>query len=179
MGRKKSFNIDEIKNLEEALELTDKKVEIKRILAIKAKAELGLSNEAIGTLLNYSEFTIRDIISSYSKNGLDGLMLQAKRGGRKRENMTISEEKELLSYFSGQANEGSIVTAAKIKEEYEKRITRKVHKSTVSRLLKRHGWRKIVPRPYHPQKNTEAQNEFKKTSDQLSKNIKIQWVKSH
>ncbi|MFL5660184.1 MAG: winged helix-turn-helix domain-containing protein [Ktedonobacteraceae bacterium] len=39
-----------------------------------------------------------------------------------------------------------------------------VNKSTISRLLKRHGWRKPVPRPLHPKANPEAQAQFKKTS---------------
>jgi hypothetical protein len=39
-----------------------------------------------------------------------------------------------------------------------------VHKSTISRLLKRHGWRKPVPRPVHPKAKPQAQTEFKKTS---------------
>ena len=179
MGRKKEFTVEEIKQLEEALETTVNKVEIKRILAIKAKAELGLPNEVIGTLLNYSEHTVRDIISLYGSKGLAGLMLQNTRGGRKRENMTIAQEKDLLNYFSDLADNGKVATAAKIKEEYEKRINRRVHKSTVSRLLKRHGWRKILPRQYHPKENIETQEAFKKTSDQLFINTKKHWMKSH
>jgi hypothetical protein len=38
-----------------------------------------------------------------------------------------------------------------------------VNKSTISRLLKRHGWRKPMPRPVHPKAKAEAQEEFKKT----------------
>jgi hypothetical protein len=68
---------------------------------------------------------------------------------------------------------------AKIKHEYESRIGRKVPKSTISRLLKRHGWRKILPRPYHPQKKEKAQNEFKKTSVHSSKGTRKHWAKSH
>jgi transposase len=42
-------------------------------------------------------------------------------------------------------------------------VGQQVHKSTISRLLKRHGWRKPVPRPVHPKANPEAQAQFKKT----------------
>jgi Winged helix-turn helix len=31
------------------------------------------------------------------------------------------------------------------------------------RLLNRHGWRKLVPRPVHPKANKEEQEQFKKT----------------
>ena len=179
MGRKKQYTEEEIKEVEEALESNNNKVEVKRILAVKAKAELGLSNEAIGRLLNYSEYTVRDIVGIYNRHGLSGLKLQRVRGGRRRENMSIADEKELLKGFSESADTGKIATVTKIKEAYEEKIGKKVHISTISRLLRRHGWRKILPRPYHPKKNVEVQKVFKKTSDQLLRKTKKHWVKIH
>jgi hypothetical protein len=38
-----------------------------------------------------------------------------------------------------------------------------VHISTIYRLLDRHGWRKLVPRPRHPKANEREQAIFKKT----------------
>jgi hypothetical protein len=35
--------------------------------------------------------------------------------------------------------------------------------STVYRMLDRHGWRKLVPRPRHPKADVAAQAAFKKT----------------
>jgi hypothetical protein len=34
--------------------------------------------------------------------------------------------------------------------------------STVYNLLHRHGWRKLMPRPFHPKRDLAAQNAFKK-----------------
>jgi len=34
--------------------------------------------------------------------------------------------------------------------------------STVYNLLARHGWRKLMPRPFHPKRDIAAQNSFKK-----------------
>ncbi|MBV9248450.1 MAG: winged helix-turn-helix domain-containing protein [Acetobacteraceae bacterium] len=36
-------------------------------------------------------------------------------------------------------------------------------KSTVCRLLARQGWRKLTPRPAHPDASREAQEKFKKS----------------
>ena len=36
--------------------------------------------------------------------------------------------------------------------------------STVYNLLHRHGWRKLMPRPFHPKRDLAAQNAFKKTA---------------
>ena len=44
-----------------------------------------------------------------------------------------------------------------------------VDESTIYRLLHRHGWRKLVPRPRHPKAHAEKQATFKKPSQQASR----------
>jgi hypothetical protein len=39
--------------------------------------------------------------------------------------------------------------------------------STVYNFLARHGWRKLMPRPFHPKRNIAAQDSFKKTIFQM------------
>jgi hypothetical protein len=39
--------------------------------------------------------------------------------------------------------------------------------NTIYNLLARHGWRKLMPRPFHPKRNVAAQNAFKKTAFQM------------
>jgi hypothetical protein len=34
--------------------------------------------------------------------------------------------------------------------------------STIYNLLTRHDWRKLMPRPFHPDRDLEAQKDFKK-----------------
>jgi 5-formyltetrahydrofolate cyclo-ligase len=42
------------------------------------------------------------------------------------------------------------------------KIGHEVDDSTIYRLLNRHGWRKLMPRPRHPQADLQAQTQFKK-----------------
>jgi hypothetical protein len=49
------------------------------------------------------------------------------------------------------------------KQAYERAIGHKTSSSTVYNLLGRHGWRKLMPRPFHPKRDVEAQN-AKKTA---------------
>lgn len=49
-----------------------------------------------------------------------------------------------------------------LKAAYEKAIGHPTSESTVYNVLKRHDWRKLVPRPFHPDRDIEAQNEYKK-----------------
>ena len=51
-----------------------------------------------------------------------------------------------------------------IQQAYQDQLGKQVAPSTVYRLLDRHGWRKVVPRPRHPKANVAAQAAFKKTA---------------
>ncbi len=78
--------------------------------------------------------------------------------------MSWEEEQAFFAPFFTRAERGEIATADEIKRAFEAQVGHEVNKSTISRLLKRHGWRKPVPRPVHPKANPEAQAQFKKTS---------------
>ncbi len=56
-----------------------------------------------------------------------------------------------------------MLTVADIQQAYWERTGQAVARSTVYRLLERHGWRKVVPRPRHPKADIAAQATFKKT----------------
>jgi len=49
----------------------------------------------------------------------------------------------------------------------EKAIGHETSKSTIYNLLARHGWRKLMPRPFHPSRDIAAQNAFKKVAFQM------------
>ena len=55
-----------------------------------------------------------------------------------------------------------MVTARGIKACYESRVGRPAPDSTVCRLLARHQWRQVLPRPKHPKDNPPARAAFKK-----------------
>jgi hypothetical protein len=57
----------------------------------------------------------------------------------------------LLQTFARRADLGELVTAGQIQQAFEAEVGHPVHKSMVYRLLARHGWRKLVPRPRHRQ----------------------------
>jgi len=105
---------------------------------------------------------VHRVIASYNRLGVVAVETPGK-GGRRRQSMTWEEEQAFLAPFFTRAQRGEIATADEIKRAFEAQIGHEVHKSTISRLLKRHGWRKPVPRPVHPKANPEAQAQFKKT----------------
>jgi transposase len=84
-------------------------------------------------------------------------------GGRRYGYMTVEQEREFLSGFLDKAAEGGILIVREIKSAFEAQAGKKVAKTTIYRMLERHGWRKIMPRPRHPKGDDEAREGFKKT----------------
>ena len=52
---------------------------------------------------------------------------------------------------------GRIFTASAIKAQIEEAVGKDVSKDYLYDILRRHGWRKVVPRPQHPKADTEKQ----------------------
>lgn len=106
---------------------------------------------------------VRKVVQQYNREGEGGLSTPGK-GGRHNCYLSWEQEKELIDSFKEKARCGQVATAIQIKLAYEKECGFTVHKTTIYRLLERHEWRKIVPRPTHPKKDQNAIDEFKKTS---------------
>jgi hypothetical protein len=86
-------------------------------------------------------------------------------GGRRSGYMTIAQERQFLSEFLDQAAHGGILVVSKIQQAFEAKVGRKVAQTTIYRMLDRHDWRTIIPRPRHPNSSAEAQEGFKKTPE--------------
>ena len=87
-------------------------------------------------------------------------------GGRKRQNMSLEEEREFLAPFFEQAATGGVLVVGQIKAALDKRLGREVALASAYNLLHRHGWRKLAPDKRHPQSDPVAQQEWKKNSPQ-------------
>jgi transposase len=119
--------------------------------------------EKIALHTGLAEQSVHNLISRYNRLGPDAVEGPGK-GGRRRSYLSWEEETSFLESFRQAALTGQIATVAEIKEALENRIGHKIHKTTVYRLLKRQGWRKVVPRPFHVDADKEEQEAFKKTS---------------
>jgi transposase len=110
-----------------------------------------------------AEQSVHNLISRYNRLGPEAVEGPGK-GGRRRYYLSWDAEVVFLESFKQAALTGQIATVAEIKEALERRLGNRVHKTTVYRLLKRHGWRKLVPRPFHVDADKQEQETFKKTS---------------
>jgi len=110
-----------------------------------------------------AEQTIHNLISLYNRLGPQALEGPGK-GNRGRAYLSLEQEAEFLKPFFERAATGRIATASEIHKALEKRLGCSAHVTSVYRLLKRHRWRKVVPRPVHAEARMEQQEEFKKNS---------------
>jgi len=64
----------------------------------------------------------------------------------------------LLARFAKAAGAGEMLNIQGA--AYEKAIGHATSNSTVYNVLARHGWRKLMPRPFHPKRDIAAQTDY-------------------
>jgi transposase len=121
------------------------------------------TSEEIARHLAVTKSFVNKTISEYNRFGPQSIETIGK-GGRRNSYLTKEEEKEFVDSLIEKAKLGHIATAMDIKKSFEELIGKKVHKTTIYRMLDCNNWRKIVLLPYHPKKDEQAQETFKKTS---------------
>lgn len=150
----KSYNISaenaaEIKEYRKGIK--DKSLD-RRLHAVQLRGE-GMKNKDIAQKLDCDVRQVSWWVSLYHSGGLE--RLDPKVGGRRRENMTLEEEKEFIEQFKKKAEAGHIIEVSEIKKKYDEKIGKETKPTYIYKVLKRHGWRKIMPRGRHPKKASD------------------------
>ncbi len=107
-------------------------------------------------------------IKQFNSQGPEGLH-RAGRGGRRWAFLSWEQEQRFLEKWLPAAARGELLTAKQLHGQLQKITGRKLSLGYVYRLLRRHRWRKLGPRPRHPKAQPRAQEEFKKNSQKSSK----------
>ena len=152
-----------VARLAERLKRASSHAEYQRIQCVLIRATLGSSAAQIAQLLGWSTATVHVLHSRWAKEG-DAIFELRGRGGRRHQHLSVEQEQALLAPFVERANSGGMLTVSEIQRAYEQHTGVEVAPSTVYRLLDRHGWRKVSPRPRHPKTDVAAQADFKKTA---------------
>jgi transposase len=152
----------QIRELKTALRWKIPEAQRQRIQMVLLR-ESGMTQPAIAEAMGVSLSTVNRAHMAFDRDGIKALKPKA-IGGRQRENMTVAEEEALLARFAHAAGAGELLNIHDLKTAYEKAIGHPTSDSTVYNLLRRHGWRKLMPRPFHPKRNLAAQDAFKKTA---------------
>ena len=137
--------------------------EFQRIQCVLLRATLDCSASQIAQVLGWATATVHITHSRWAKEGQALFDLKGK-GGRRNQLLSEPQEAEVLEPFIERAGAGGVLKVAEVQQAYEARVGKAVPDSTVYRVLERHGWRKVVPRPRHPKADVAARGAFKKSS---------------
>lgn len=121
----------------------------KRLRAVQLRGE-GMKHTDIAKILETSTDMVSRWAAQYAKGGVDALMPKKRTGHHTQ--ISYEEEAELLERFKARAEAGQVVEVSMIKEEYQQMVGHNIGSGQIYRVLKRHGWRKIMPRSRHPKK---------------------------
>ena len=133
-----------------------------RLLCLRLRMERAYSSRQIADIVDCSEGLVKKVIGDYGREGLAGI-LRGSFGGNRR-NLSYAEEEKLLVPFLAKAEKGQMLIVSDIHRAYESVLGREVPNSTIYRMLDRHNWRKVMPRPRHPKANPGEQEAYKKNS---------------
>ena len=125
----------------------------RRLRALILRAE-GKKSKEIGELCDYHPAHVSKLVQIYCTQGLSAIVENHCRGNHR--NLRFEEEAALLQPFREQAEAGQLVEVSAIKAAYEERLGRSLSsRGQIYYVLKRHGWRKIMPRSQHPNKASQ------------------------
>jgi len=133
-----------------------------RVLCIRLLT-LGRSAADVAEVIGRSVNTVYRHKFRYLAEGESALMAE-NWGGRRNEVLSAEQEAAFIAGFQAAADRGELITAAAMTRALIKQAGREVDDSTIYRMLDRHGWRKVVPRPTHPEADPERRQAFKQTS---------------
>lgn len=123
------------------LSSTKKRSDFQRVQCIWLRIEFNMKADEIGRITNLKPSTVRKIWSKFSHKGVESL-LSKEKGGRRNYYLSQEEERMFLSPFFRKADRSGTMEVTEIKRSYENLIGKEVPKSTIYRLLARHGWQR-------------------------------------
>jgi hypothetical protein len=158
---KNTFNKKTEKEATEYLKKTRNAWETKRVQCILLRC-LGSDSQTIGTFVGYVDSHVRLVWKQFKNEGWNRIIGERRGQNRGKASLSLKEESDFLESFKSESKTGKLVLEKSIHKSHCDILGKTVDETTTYRLLHRHGWRKIVPRPNHPKHNAKDVMHFKK-----------------
>lgn len=136
--------------IEAKMKSVTNKTHYRRLQAVMLRGK-GHTVKETAEITGFTPKTVTDCTRKYLEDGIEELFIE-RRGGRRSENMTYQEEVDFLNAYAEKIDAGEIITVKELHEAYQEKLGRSTFISGFYQLLKRHGWRRLMPRPEHPKK---------------------------
>jgi len=159
------FTEDQKDEVLESLRTTQDAKLYKKLEILRLRMD-GYSNSQVAEITKYSASRVSALVCIYANKGITYFEKEHRNGGNRR-NMSYDEEAALLCEFKEAAKDGTVISVSDIEVAYKKQCGHNIGSGQIYRVLKRHGWRRIMPRSKHPQKASDEAIEASKilTSD--------------
>ena len=159
MGRKYKFTEEDLAIIQaEKSKNKDKRID-KRLTVLEMSAQ-GVDRADISHVTGYHIDYIPKLISQYRDGGIEAITGNHYHGNRR--NISVEDEAEILRPFQEKAKQGQLVDVREIKAAYESAVGHKIGSGQIYFVLKRHNWRKVMPRSKHPKKASDEEIESSK-----------------
>jgi len=133
----------------------------RRLLALKLKAIDGMRSDEVAKISGLCHTSVNKIVSRYKAEGIAAIVGKRHHGGHRY--MLLEEEKAFLAQFRAEGESGKVIEVTDIHLAFQKAVGHPVTRDAIYYLLKKHGWRKVMPRGRHPKKaSAEAIEAYKK-----------------
>ena len=147
----------------EAIKAAEKRVKDKktskrlRILMLRYE---GYKVADIAKMYGTRKEWISQVCRRYREQGLEEFIRNKYKTHHR--SLTDAEEDAILAPFEKAAEAGQVVTVKEIKAAFDKVRGKDTGRGYIYMLLKRHGWRKVMPRSKHPKAASEEACEASK-----------------
>ena len=157
MPKRNEITKVQVEEIEEYRRKNRDKNKERRLKALVLHAQ-GMKHEEIAEKTDFASSYVGDLVSKYCNYGLFAIVGNHYRGNRRK--LSVAEEKALLEPFVETAAAGQIVEIGDIKRAYEEKTGCSLENNhgQIYRVLKRHGWRKVMPRSEHPDKASDEES---------------------
>ena len=174
MNRRHEITVEQENELEASRKENKNKNVEKRLKALVLFAG-GLKREEIAKQTGFTKGYISEIVAKYVKFGMEAITGNNYHGNRR--NMSVAEEAEFLSTWRERAKQGEMIEVSEIKNAYCERVGHSIGGRQIYLVLRRHGWRKVMPRSQHPNKaSDEAIEASKKLTSRSEKKRTNVWM---
>ena len=167
MAKHRKLNAEQIIEIKETRKKNkDKKID-RRLQALELRGA-GLSYKEIADKTDFAASYVGELVKKYSENGIDAVAGNNYKGNHRL--LSFEEEAAILEPFISQAEAGQLVTITDIERAYVLAAGKEPgSNSHIYRVLKRHNFRKVMPRSKHPNKACDEVIHITKKLKQLAR----------
>lgn len=158
-GKRAVFTEGTVKRAEQVINDLSYRSPVLVALSVLLASKLKLTCAQIGQVLGVGKATVVRMNQAFREEPQSD---KKDWGGRRREVLTLEEEKGVLAELEARAARGEVVGASRVRAHIEQKRGAPVSLQTAYNFLYRAGWRKVVPDRVHPKSDPEKQEEFKK-----------------